>query len=348
MLLKKDIENNVVFVSRNYFSIDKRRRIFRVGSLNWTLGALPENFDKLQCKVRHGPELYDCDFELVKGNLSKEKESLFVGETTKNVAVVRLTEDDQGIAAGQFAAFYKENICLGSGVIINSCGDHSFPVCSKALEIARLKDKSELREPVKIKTYDNPCARKSKNIGYWSNPGNSVDRSLVKWHPPESNWFKLNFDGASKGNPGTAAGGGAIRDHKGNLIVAYAGKMGIQTNHFAEALSVLWGLRVARAQNIQNLIVEGDSLNIINLLNQSSSPSWNIKDFISESISISHTFNSIRIIHTYREGNKLADAMANYGININFTIWDNDSIPNQLHNSIHADLHTQTISKDML
>ncbi|KAH9297935.1 hypothetical protein KI387_029617, partial [Taxus chinensis] len=51
-------------------------------------------------------------------------------------------------------------------------------------------------------------------IGYWSNPGNSVDRSLVKWHPPESNWFKLNFDGASKGNPGTAAGGGAIRDHK--------------------------------------------------------------------------------------------------------------------------------------
>ncbi|KAH9307086.1 hypothetical protein KI387_011490, partial [Taxus chinensis] len=32
--------------------------------------------------------------------------------------------------------------------------------------------------------------------------------------PPESNWFKLNFDGASKGNPGTAARGGVIQDHK--------------------------------------------------------------------------------------------------------------------------------------
>ncbi|KAH9306748.1 hypothetical protein KI387_011152, partial [Taxus chinensis] len=47
-----------------------------------------------------------------------------------------------------------------------------------------------------------------------SNPGNSIDRSSIKWHPPDFNWYKLNFDGASKGNPGIAAGGGAIRDHK--------------------------------------------------------------------------------------------------------------------------------------
>ncbi|GLJ21859.1 hypothetical protein SUGI_0408730 [Cryptomeria japonica] len=162
-VVEKDIENNVVFVSRNYYSLDKRRRIFHVGSLNWILGATPDSFDELQCKVRHGPKLYECNIELVKGNLSKPN------GTAQDVAIVKLTEDDQGIAVGQFAAFYKESICLGSGIIIDSCRDHSFPVCSKALEIARLKDKSELREPVKIKNCDSSFARKSNSVKI-SNP----------------------------------------------------------------------------------------------------------------------------------------------------------------------------------
>ncbi|XP_044388955.1 tRNA-specific 2-thiouridylase MnmA, partial [Triticum aestivum] len=34
-VVEKDVQNNVVFVSRNYYSLDKRRRTFRVGSLNW-------------------------------------------------------------------------------------------------------------------------------------------------------------------------------------------------------------------------------------------------------------------------------------------------------------------------
>jgi len=49
----------------------------------------------------------------------------------------------KGLAAEQYVAFYKGNSCLGSGIIIDSWGDHNFPVCSKALEIARIKDKSE-------------------------------------------------------------------------------------------------------------------------------------------------------------------------------------------------------------
>ncbi|KAH9294777.1 hypothetical protein KI387_038365, partial [Taxus chinensis] len=51
---------------------------------------------------------------------------------------------------------------------------------------------------------------------------NNIDRSLIHWHPPNLNWYKLNFDGASKGNLGIAAGGGVIRDHKGSLVAAYA------------------------------------------------------------------------------------------------------------------------------
>ncbi|KAK4608390.1 hypothetical protein RGQ29_001983 [Quercus rubra] len=50
-VVEKDIKNNVVFVSRNYFSFDKRRRIFRVGSIKWLSGLPPNQLCQLQCKT---------------------------------------------------------------------------------------------------------------------------------------------------------------------------------------------------------------------------------------------------------------------------------------------------------
>ncbi|KAJ4844007.1 hypothetical protein Tsubulata_010781 [Turnera subulata] len=138
-VVEKDVKNNVVFVSRNYFSIDKRRRIFRVGSLTWFSGLPPQNISQLRCKVRHGPGFYDCTVAIKIGK-----------DGCEDVAVVHLSKDDQGLAAGQFAAFYQEDACIGSGVILESWDDQGFPVCEKALELARLEDKSKLGKPVKI------------------------------------------------------------------------------------------------------------------------------------------------------------------------------------------------------
>ncbi|KAK7404520.1 hypothetical protein VNO78_05468 [Psophocarpus tetragonolobus] len=145
-VVEKDVKNNVVFVSRNYFSVDKRRRLFRVGSFKWLSGFPPGQTSKLQCKVRHGPGFYDC-------SLRMEAE----GDGQDRTAVVHITEDDQGLAAGQFAAFYEGRTCIGSGVISEFWDDKSFPVCTKALEIARMEDKSKIGNPVKIKVKpDNP------------------------------------------------------------------------------------------------------------------------------------------------------------------------------------------------
>uniref|UniRef100_A0A8R7UBL8 tRNA-specific 2-thiouridylase MnmA-like C-terminal domain-containing protein n=1 Tax=Triticum urartu TaxID=4572 RepID=A0A8R7UBL8_TRIUA len=59
-------------------------------------------------------------------------------------------QDDQGLAAGQFAAFYSDSACLGSGKILDSWDEMSFPVCAKALETTSMKDKSKLGKPVRI------------------------------------------------------------------------------------------------------------------------------------------------------------------------------------------------------
>lgn len=90
-------------------------------------------------QVRHGPDFYDCSVETQVGDDNQE-----------DVATVHISRDDQGLAAGQFAAFYKEKACIGSGIILDSWNDNRSPVCSKAVERAKLKDKSLLGKPVKI------------------------------------------------------------------------------------------------------------------------------------------------------------------------------------------------------
>ena len=57
---------------------------------------------RLFVKVRHGENRYGCTVKL---------------DETGATGVVVIDRDDQGLAAGQFAVFYHENVCLGCGVI---------------------------------------------------------------------------------------------------------------------------------------------------------------------------------------------------------------------------------------
>lgn len=41
------------------------------------------------------------------------------------------------------------------------------------------------------------------------------------WEPPPTSMYKLNFDGASKGNPSRVGYGGAIRNSEGKLVGLY-------------------------------------------------------------------------------------------------------------------------------
>lgn len=56
--------------------------------------------------------------------------------------------------------------------------------------------------------------------------------TLVLWHPPRSNWYKLNSDGATKNNPGLSGSGGRIRDSQGNFMRAYNFFICIHTSLF--------------------------------------------------------------------------------------------------------------------
>lgn len=60
--------------------------------------------------------------------------------------------------------------------------------------------------------------------------------------------------------------------------------------------------------------MEGDSLNIIQALKSTSSSSWNIFNIIESAKKLLNDYDSILISHILREGNKVANLLANEGV----------------------------------
>lgn len=181
-------------------------------------------------------------------------------------------------------------------------------------------------------------------------------QNTASWTPPPINVFQLNFDGASKGNPRRTGFGGVIRDYQGNPLITFFGSIGWNTNNAAE-LEGLWrGLNLAQKQGLLPLIVEGDSQIIINMASklQQGSPvhkvssSWRMATRLERLQQwIGHN-QAISFKHIRREGNKLADFLANLGVDIGKDFFEG-SLPciaseNQLstfHSILTRDMQTR-------
>ncbi len=99
-VVKKDVKNNIVYISKENKS-ERSRDNFEAGRFNWISGHKPAE-KNLQVKIRHGANFYNCELDF----------------TDEDTAQVKLETPDQGIAPGQFAVFYKDELCLGGGVIL--------------------------------------------------------------------------------------------------------------------------------------------------------------------------------------------------------------------------------------
>nr|GEX28052.1 ribonuclease H1 [Tanacetum cinerariifolium] len=69
----------------------------------------------------------------------------------------------------------------------------------------------------------------------------------------------LEFDGASKGNPGQAGAGAVLRTEDGNLICRLREGLGIATNNVAEYRAMILGLKSALSKGFTSIRVMGDS-----------------------------------------------------------------------------------------
>ena len=78
-----------------------------------------------------------------------------------------------------------------------------------------------------------PCVYKKKN---------KEARANCKWTPPPSGWYKLNFDGAARGNPRIVGIGCIINDDCRNWVGKLATPLPPTTNNLAELEAVDRGI----------------------------------------------------------------------------------------------------------
>lgn len=133
----KEAETNTLYITNDLQLVEKPRREFVVDRMNWIRDPFTSSGSRsdlnehdpsdgihsgnggpvkqgieLDIRLRHGPAI-------TRGTVTLQGDTrLPLSEgTSSRRAKICLVEKDKGIAPGQFAAFYKDGICLGAGVI---------------------------------------------------------------------------------------------------------------------------------------------------------------------------------------------------------------------------------------
>jgi len=124
----------------------------------------------------------------------------------------------------------------------------------------------------------------------------------------------LQFDGGSRGNPGLAGYGFVIfgpGDRK--KIVEKGERIIYATNNVAEYEGLIAGLAWAAEKGIMNLVVEGDSMLIIEQL-KGNYKAGKMRESHIRAMALCASFDYIAVRHIYRNANVLADLIVNEAI----------------------------------
>ncbi|KAF5190570.1 Ribonuclease h protein [Thalictrum thalictroides] len=127
----------------------------------------------------------------------------------------------------------------------------------------------------------------------------------------------LEFDGASKGNPGPSGAGAVLRADDESVVWRLREGVGIATNNVAEYRAVLLGLKQALKKGFSQIRVRGDS----KLVCMQVQGLWKIKNenmatLCKEVKALKDQFLSFQISHVLRDFNSEADAQANLAVDL--------------------------------
>jgi ribonuclease HI len=144
----------------------------------------------------------------------------------------------------------------------------------------------------------------------------------VIWSPAHFNWLKCNIDGASNGNPDPAACGGIFRKHDASFLSCFAEPLGNVSSFHAEICGALRAIELACQNNWSDLWLETDSSLLVLAFQKPTLVPWQLRN----------RWNNMQVMlrdmccimtHIYREGNQVADCLANHGLTLqHLCIWN--------------------------
>ncbi|RWR81499.1 hypothetical protein CKAN_01018500 [Cinnamomum micranthum f. kanehirae] len=127
----------------------------------------------------------------------------------------------------------------------------------------------------------------------------------------------LEFDGASKGNPGKSGAGAILRSEDGSVVWRLREGIGIATNNVAEYRALILGLKYALKKGFKRIRAQGDSnLVCMQVQNLWQTRNKNMADLCQEAKELKDKFLSFQICHVAREFNSAADAQANLAVSL--------------------------------
>ncbi|CAN6476195.1 unnamed protein product [Victoria cruziana] len=124
----------------------------------------------------------------------------------------------------------------------------------------------------------------------------------------------VEFDGASKGNPGKSGAGAVLRDGKGDVIWKGHEGLGYSTNNQSEYKGAIIGMKKALEHGYDRIRLQGDS----QLVTKQLDGSWrtrneNLTSLNKEASFLRDQFNHFETKFVPRASNYEADAEANKG-----------------------------------
>lgn len=167
----------------------------------------------------------------------------------------------------------------------------------------------------------------------------------IRWERPPRGWIKLNTDGSSLGNLGTAGGGGLVRDDSGQWLAGFSQRIGITSSFMAELWALRDGLKCCIDQNFEVVVVELDARAVIDILSNLNSPNLVVCSLVDDCRWMIAQIPQVLIKHCYREANRCADRLANMGGKQRTDFISYDSPPVDLFCFIDFDLSGLYLSR---
>ncbi|XP_031254338.1 uncharacterized protein LOC116112328 [Pistacia vera] len=153
--------------------------------------------------------------------------------------------------------------------------------------------------------------------------------SSPRWQPPPEGIYKINWDASVRKEDCTIGVGIAIRDWQGRFMATMRMKKPMFPDaYLAESFAALQAVILAADIGINQIILEGDALQVVNDLLRDEE-NWGQAGLISmDTKAVSRNFQTFLVHHVNRASNVIAHTLAKDALTIDDVLVELEDVPN--------------------